>query len=90
MPLLQNPDAAQADASDIFGGATSNKAVGNWEHWNKSYWDSENTALTREAFAGFYSASISNEESLAVLRRYFPDSAAIFDDIIDAIEKGAL
>lgn len=88
--LMGLPDAAQMDVSDIFGGATGNKAVGNWGHWDKSYWDSENTALAREAFAEFYSASISNEESLAVLKRYFPDSAAIFDDIIDAIEKGVL
>ena len=82
-------DAQKADLSDIFEGATGAKVKGGWGH-GKSYWDKGNGALAREAFAEFYSAHISNPEGLAVLRRYLPKSAAIFEDIIDAIEKGAL
>lgn len=82
-------DAQKADLSDIFEGATGARVKGGWGH-GKSYWDKGNGALAREAFAEFYSAHISNPEGLAVLRRYLPKSAAIFEDIIDAIEKGAL
>lgn len=82
-------DAQKADLSDIFGGATGNKVDGGWGH-RTSYWDKGGGALAREAFAEFYSAHISNPESLAVLKQYLPKSAEIFEDIIEAIEKGAV
>lgn len=82
-------DAQKADLSDIFGGATGNKVNGGWGH-RAAYWDSQNMALAKEAFAEFYSAHISNPDSLAVLRQYLPKSAQVFEDIIDAIEKGTI
>lgn len=82
-------DAQKADLSDIFGGATGNKVNGGWGH-RAAYWDGQNMALAKEAFAEFYSAHISNPESLAVLRQYFPKSAQVFEDIIDAIGKGTI
>lgn len=82
-------DAQKADLSDIFGGATGNKVDGGWGH-RTSYWDKGGGALAREAFAEFYSAHIGNPESLAVLKQYLPKSAEIFEDIIEAIEKGAV
>lgn len=82
-------DAQKADLSDIFGGATGNKVDGGWGH-RTSYWDKGGGALAREAFAEFYSAHIGNPESLAVLKQYLPKSAEIFEDIIEAIEKGAI
>lgn len=82
-------DAQKADLSDIFEGATSGKVSGGWGH-GKEYWDSGNMALAKEAFAEFYSAQISNPESLAILKQYLPKPAAIFEDIIEAIEKGAI
>lgn len=82
-------DAQKADLSDIFGGATGNKVNGGWGH-RASYWDSGNQALAKEAFAEFYSASMSNPDSLALLKQYLPKSAGIFEDIIDAIEKGTI
>lgn len=82
-------DAQKADLSDIFEGATGAKVKGGWGH-GKSYWDKGNGALAREAFAEFYSAHITSPESLAVLKQYLPKSAAIFEDIIEAIEKGTL
>lgn len=82
-------DTQKADLSDIFEGATGAKVKGGWGH-GKSYWDSGNKALAKEAFAEFYSAHVSNPESLAVLKQYLPKSAAIFEDIIEAIEKGTL
>lgn len=87
--IMAMTDAQKADLSDIFEGATGAKVKGGWGH-GKSYWDSGNKALAKEAFAEFYSAHISNPESLAVLRQYLPKSAAIFEDIIEAIEKGTL
>lgn len=82
-------DAQKADLSDIFEGATGAKVKGRWGH-GKSYWDKGNGALAREAFAEFYSAHITSPDSLAVLKQYLPKSAAIFEDIIEAIEKGTL
>lgn len=82
-------DAQKADLSDIFGGATGNKVNGGWGH-RAAYWDSQNMALAKEAFAEFYSAHISNPDSLAVLKQYLPKSAQVFEDIIDAIEKGTI
>lgn len=82
-------DAQKADLSDIFGGATGNKVSGGWGH-RKAYWDAQNMALAKEAFAEFYSAHISNPDSLAVLKQYLPKSAQVFEDIIDAIEKGTI
>ncbi len=82
-------DAQKADLSDIFGGATGNKVDGGWGH-RDGYWDNGNMALAKEAFAEFYSAHMSNPESLAVLRQYLPKSAQIFEDIIEAIEKGTI
>ena len=82
-------DAQKADLSDIFEGATGGKVNGGWGH-GKSYWDNGNRALAKEAFAEFYSAQISNPESLAILKQYLPKSAAVFEDIIEAIEKGAI
>ena len=82
-------DAQKADLSDIFGGATGNKVNGGWGH-KTAYWDAQNMALAKEAFAEFYSAHISNPESLAVLKQYLPKSAQVFEDIIDAIEKGTI
>lgn len=82
-------DAQKADLSDIFEGATGGRVNGGWGH-GKSYWDSGNRALAKEAFAELYSAQISNPESLAILKQYLPKSAAIFEDIIEAIEKGTI
>ena len=82
-------NAQKADLSDIFEGATGGKVNGGWGH-GKSYWDNGNRALAKEAFAEFYSAQISNPESLAILKQYLPKSAAVFEDIIEAIEKGAI
>lgn len=82
-------DAQKADLSDIFGGATGNKVDGGWGH-RTSYWDKGGAALAREAFAEFYSAHIGNPESLAMLKQYLPKSAAMFEDIIEAIEKGTV
>lgn len=82
-------DAQKADLSDIFGGATGNKVNGGWGH-RAAYWDGQNMALAKEAFAEFYSAHISNPDSLAVLKQYLPKSAQVFEDIIDAIGKGTI
>lgn len=82
-------DNQKGDLSDIFEGATGGRVNGGWGH-GKSYWDSGNLALAKEAFAEFYSAHISSPESLAILRQYLPKSAAMFEDIIEAIEKGTI
>lgn len=80
--------AEKADLSDLFGGATLNKCNDGWGH-SKSYWrpkgaseDYQLARLAQEGFAEFFSASTANPESLAVLRKYLPESSKIFDEMM--------
>lgn len=81
-------NAEKADLSDLFGGATLNKCNDGWGH-SKSYWrpkgaseDYQLARLAQEGFAEFFSASTANPESLAVLRKYLPESSKIFDEMM--------
>lgn len=42
--------------------------------------------IANEGFAEFFSAYTANPESLAILRKYLPESSKIFEDML----KGAL
>ena len=85
-------DAKQGDISDIFEGATRGGINGKFGHMTKNdpYWDADNLALSREAFAEMFSAYTSNPESLAILKHYLPESVDVFDEIIEAIKGGSL
>lgn len=81
-------NAEKADLSDLFGGATLNKCNDGWGH-SKSYWrpkgaseDYQLARLAQEGFAEFFSASTANPESLAVLRKYLPESSKIYDEMM--------
>jgi hypothetical protein len=43
--------------------------------------------VASEAFAEFFNASMNNPESRAVLEKYLPKSAKIFDEMMDIIAK---
>lgn len=84
-------NAEKADLSDLFGGATLNKCNDGWGH-SKSYWrpkgaseDYQLARLAQEGFAEFFSASTANPESLAVLRKYLPESSKIFDEMMKEV-----
>ena len=53
----------------------------NKKNSKKSYWEHEE-ALPAEAFAHFTSSTIMNPESLKVIKKYFPKSLAIYNEII--------
>lgn len=83
--------AEKADLSDLFGGATLNKCNDGWGH-SKSYWrpkgaseDYQLARLAQEGFAEFFSASTANPESLAVLRKYLPESSKIFEEMLEEL-----
>lgn len=80
--------AQKADLSDLFGGATLNKCNDGWGH-SRDYWKPKGAGddyvlsrLSKEGFAEFFSAYTANPESLAVLRKYLPESSKIFDEIL--------
>lgn len=89
--IWEMSDADKADLSDLFGGATLNKCSDGWEH-SKSYWrpkgateDYQLARLAHEGFAEFFSASTANPESLAVLRKYLPESSKIFEEMLEEL-----
>jgi len=71
--------------SDIFGGATSLKVEGGWGHSAKYWRGGDNLPL--EAFAEMFQATINNAESLAQIKKYFPDSYKIFEEMISDFVK---
>lgn len=86
-------NARNADVSDLFSGATLNKCEDGWMH-DTDYWngvgieDFETFKLAHEGFAEFFSASTANPESLEMLRKYFPESGKIFDELIKIAAGG--
>ena len=80
---LQELDhAARSEVSDIFSGVTKNKVKGGYYHENK-YWREAET-LPTEAFAHMFCATIQSPESLALIKKYFPKSYEMFEEMIDS------
>ena len=86
-------DAQKADVSDLFTGATLNKCEDGWRH-EKSYWKPKNVPkgyecipLAHEGFAEFFSAYTANPESLEMLRKYFPESSIVFDELLKEVMR---
>ena len=80
--LRSLPYMGCGDVSDMFGGATKNKAVGYMGH-RDAYWKS--TTVGTEAFAEMMSASIANPESLKNIKKYFPRSYEIFEEMLRSL-----
>lgn len=76
---------AGADVSDIFSGVTDNRCKDGV--WHPGY-DWNDDSIAREAFAEFFSASFTSPESAEQLRRYFPESGKIFDEMLDELGRG--
>jgi hypothetical protein len=75
----------QREVSDIWDGATKGKASGRYGH-KKKYWDDEDS-LPTEAFAHMFCATIQNPEALKNIQKYFPNSYAVFLDMMAFIAK---
>lgn len=72
--------------SDLFSGITKNEL--NFGSWHKAdYWENENT-LPAEAFAHFTGALITNNEGVELIKRFFPKSLEIYNEIINNVVKG--
>ena len=80
------------EISDIWHGATTGKVNGGFGHYNPpDYWTKDGGInLPKEAFAHMFRASIQSPESLAVIKKYFPKSCNVFEDIIADFVKEAL
>lgn len=76
------PTAAKHALSDIFGGATANKAVDGYGHFQRGYWDKHGKSLATEAFAEMFQAHIDGAESLAALKSYLPKSVTMFEQMV--------
>lgn len=86
------PDARKCDLSDILEGASDGDIIDGYSHIanDPNYWDAEGYHLAHEAFAEMFSARMCNPDSMEMLEKYLPDSVAVFDDIINAIQGGRL
>ena len=78
------PLVAQADISDMFEGATRGNTGGFFGH-GKSYWKTREVGV--EGFAEMFDATINNPESLEQIKKYFPKSYEIFNEIIEEMGK---
>ena len=68
--------------SDLYGGLSGNKCVGDYGHWGKDYWKRVSPAV--EAFAHMYEAQfdIKRRQTIA---HYFPTALAEFEKILGEI-----
>jgi hypothetical protein len=70
--------------SDIVEGATKAKVKAGFGH-GKSYWDSANFALSKEAFAEMFDANMANEGALSVIKAFLPKSYELFEEMIKGV-----
>lgn len=82
MTMVEN-----ADLSDILEGATKGKIQCGFGH-GKSYWSQAEHKLSTEAFAEMFDSSVANPVQLEAIKKYFPESYKVFEEILDAILKG--
>ena len=76
-----------SSVSDIFGGLSDNKCVGNHGHFDKDYWKNTQN-LTKESFANFFSAyARGNKKELRYLQQTFPTATAVFENAMRSITK---
>jgi hypothetical protein len=71
----------KAIISDLFSGITKNKLNLKYSH-EPAYWEDENR-LPAEAFTHFTGASITNNEGIELIKKYFPKSLKIYNEIIN-------
>ena len=78
---LIKDNKSYAGLSDIIGGMTDNKVVGEYKH-KKSYWKQPNK-LQRETFAQLFTMAGEDDlEQLEVIQKYLPNTFKAFDKLI--------
>ncbi len=84
--IKMNPAKSASDISDIFEGASDAKIKGDWGH-GKAYWKKRAHRLAGESFANMFSASLTAKEGLGEIKKYFPESVKIFEQMLSDLEK---
>ena len=87
------PAIARTDISDIIDGVTKGKTKSGhgYDYWRrtvKSY--GTNAGIAMEAFAEMTSATVTNPQSLAEIKKRLPKSYAIYEEMIETITKNQL
>ena len=73
--------------SDIFGGLSDNKCVGEYGHFDPGFWDDPKN-LSYEAFANFFSAYVRNsKDELKYIQTAFPTATRIFESTMRRVVK---
>jgi SPP1 gp7 family putative phage head morphogenesis protein len=75
--------------SDIFSGATNNRAVGLSGH-SSSYWGASSMRLPAEAFTQMFSAGVVNPNGLKLIKQYFPESYKVYQEMIKEMVNGKM
>jgi hypothetical protein len=75
MSLLQN-----LELSDMLSGASGDKINLGWKH-RASYWKRQGV-IESEAFANMFSAATRNEKAYNLLKKCFPSSIGVFEEIL--------
>ena len=70
--------------SDMVEGATKAKVQAGFGH-GKKYWDSANFALSKEAFAEMFDATITSESMLSVIKAFLPKSYELFEEMMKGV-----
>ncbi len=79
------------EVSDIWHGVTQGKVDSGHGHYDFDYWTRNGGVnLPKEAFAHMFRAIIQNPESLVAIKKYFPKSYGIFEDMISDFLKEAV
>lgn len=84
---------ARGNISDMFEGATEGKVMSGIGH-GKAYWKNRTKinglkdGLATEAFAEMTDASFANKPALDLIKKYFPKSYAIYQEMIESLVKG--
>ena len=84
--IRENQTKSKPAISDIFEGATNGRVSDGYGH-GKTYWKKSKDNLATEAFANMFSASLTTKEQLEEIRKYFPKSVKIFEQMISELEK---
>lgn len=86
--LRSIPNELQHEVSDLWQGASDRKVFGNWGHQRQDYWtENAGANLTKEAFAHMFCAAINNPAALIQIKKFFPKSHAIFEQMIEEAVK---
>ncbi len=82
--ITQNKTTSKPAISDIFSGATINKIRDGYLH-DSGYWKIGEHKLATEAFANMFSTALTSPEKLTEIKKYFPKSVKIFEDMLKAL-----